>query len=281
MGERWRTRLLLAPATLWLGLLLVLPVAVLVVFSLGERAPAGGYAPGLTLAQFLNLPSRGKAFANTLILAPLGALLTLLAAYPLAYWLALRASPRHRLVLLVLVILPFWTSLLIRLYAWMFILGGKGIPSLLAALGLPGVRLVNTPFAVLVGVVYAYLPLMVFPIYVALERLDRRLLEASADLGASPWRSFLQVTLPLSMPGVATGVMLVLILLMGEFLIPALLGGGKVFFVGNALVDTFLQSRNWPFGAAMALALVAIMLLAASLHRRLARPADGRPRGLL
>lgn len=281
MGGRWRTGLLLAPAALWLGLLLVLPVAVVVVFSLGERAPAGGYAPGLTLAQFLNLPSRGKAFANTLILAPLGTLLTLLAAYPLAYWLALRASPRHRLMLLVLVILPFWTSLLIRLYAWMFILGSKGIPSLLALLGLPGVRLVNTPFAVLVGVVYAYLPLMVFPIYVALERLDRRLLEASADLGASPWRSFLQVTLPLSMPGVATGVMLVLILLMGEFLIPALLGGGKVFFVGNALVDTFLQSRNWPFGAAMALSLVAIMLLAALLHHRLVRAVDGRTRGLL
>jgi spermidine/putrescine transport system permease protein len=266
MGERWRTWLLLAPATLWLGLLLVLPVAVLVVFSLGERAPAGGYAPGLTLTQFLNLPSRGKAFANTLVLAPVGTILTLLAAYPLAYWLALRAPRRHRLLLLVLVILPFWTSLLIRLYAWMFILGSKGLPSLLALLGLPGVRLVNTPFAVLVGVVYAYLPLMV---------------EASADLGASPWRSFLQVTLPLSMPGVATGVMLVLILLMGEFLIPALLGGGKVFFVGNALVDLFLQSRNWPFGAAMALSLVAIMLLAALVHRRLARAADGRARGLL
>jgi spermidine/putrescine transport system permease protein len=138
-------------------------------------------------------------------------------------------------VLLILVIVPFWTSILIRSYAWIYLLGGQGIPSLLNALGLGNPRLINTPFAVLVGIVYGYLPLMVFPIYVALERLDKRLLEASSDLGSPPWRSFLQVTLPLSMPGVATGCMLVFILLMGEFLIPAMLGGGKVFFIGNAL----------------------------------------------
>ena len=126
-----------------------------------------------------------------------------------------------------------------------------------AGSGLGEPRLINTPFAVLLGIVYGYLPLMVFPIYVSLEKLDRRLLEASEDLYAAPWRTFLQVTLPLSLPGVATGSMLVFILLMGEFLIPALLGGGKVFFIGNALVDLFLQSRNWPFGAAVAVALVA------------------------
>ena len=109
---------------------------------------------------------------------------------------------------------------------------------------------------------------MVFPIYVSLEKLDQRLLEASADLGATPWRTFLQVTLPLSLPGVATGSMLVFILLMGEFLIPALLGGGKVFFIGNALVDLFLQSRNWPFGAAVSMALVVIMLVTVTVYMR-------------
>ena len=118
-------------------------------------------------------------------------------------------------------------------------------------LGIDDLRLVNTPVAVLIGMTYGYLPLMVLPIYVSLEKLDLRLLEASADLGGTPWRTFLQVTLPLSLPGVATGSMLVFILLMGEFIIPALLGGGKVFFIGNALVDLFLQSRNWPFGAAV------------------------------
>jgi len=118
---------------------------------------------------------------------------------------------------------------------------------------------------VLIGIVYGYLPLMVFPIYVSLDRLDKRLLEASNDLGADNWRTFLQVTLPLSAPGMITGCMLVFILLMGEYLIPQLLGGGKVFFIGNALVDLFLQSRNWPFGSAVAVTLVIIMLVVVTL----------------
>jgi spermidine/putrescine transport system permease protein len=265
---RWTAALLLAPAVFWLVALLVLPLVVVLVFSFGERGPAGGYTPAFTLAQYANLPARWTAFVNTMTLAPAGTLVTLLVAYPLAYWLALRVDPRWKLFLLVLVILPFWTSLLIRTYAWIFILGGRGLPALLSWFGLPPVRLINTPFAVLVGIVYGYLPLMVFPIFVGLERLDRRLLEASADLGAGPAGTFLQVTLPLSLPGVATGSMLVFILLMGEFLIPALLGGGKVFFIGNALVDLFLQSRNWPFGSAVAVALVAVMLVTVTLYMR-------------
>jgi spermidine/putrescine transport system permease protein len=129
--------------------------------------------------------------------------------------------------------------------------------------------------------VYGYLPLMVLPIYVSLEKLDRRLLEASADLGGNPWRSFLQVTLPLSLPGVATGSMLVFILLMGEFIIPALLGGGKVFFIGNALVDLFLQSRNWPFGAAVSIAMVAVMLATVVVYMRFVLGQSGARRAAL
>lgn len=256
------TAVLLAPSTLWFAALLVLPLVVILVFSFGERAPAGGYQAGFTLANYLNLPARWTAFKNTLVLAPAGTLICLLAAYPLAYFLAVRAGARSRTLLLILVIVPFWTSFLLRTYAWIFILGARGIPSLLDAMGIEGVRLINTPFAVLIGIVYGYLPLMVFPIYVSLEKLDKRLLEASNDLGASPWRTFLQVTLPLSAPGMITGCMLVFILLMGEYLIPQLLGGGKVFFIGNALVDLFLQSRNWPFGSAVAVMLVVIMLVA-------------------
>ena len=135
--------------------------------------------------------------------------------------------------------------------------------------------MINTPFAVLTGIVYGYLPLMVLPIYVSLERLDKRLLEAAADLGAPPLQSFLKVTLPLSLPGIATGCMLVFILLMGEFLIPAMLGGGKVFFIGNALVDLFLQSRNWAFGAAVAVTLVVIMLVTVTLYMSLMRRFGG------
>jgi spermidine/putrescine transport system permease protein len=269
MTQRERNWLLVAPAGAWFLVMLVLPLSVVFVFSFGERGPAGGYVPAFTFEQYANLPARLTAFKNTLILAPLGTLAALLIAYPLAYQLAVRTDPKWKTILLVLVIVPFWTSILIRSYAWIFILGGRGLPALLEAASIEGVRLIYTPFAVLVGIVYGYLPLMVFPIYVSLDRLDKRLLEASSDLGARPFTTFLKVTLPLSIPGVATGCLLVFILLMGEFLIPALLGGGKVFFVGNALVDLFLQSRNWAFGSAVAFTLILIMLVTVTIYMRL------------
>lgn len=269
MTQRARNWLLVAPAGAWLLVMLVLPLSVVFVFSFGERAPSGGYVPAFTFEQYANLPARFAAFKNTLTLAPLGTLAALLIAYPLAYQLAVNTSDKWKTVLLVLVIVPFWTSILIRSYAWIFILGGRGIPAVLESLGLEGIRLINTPFAVLVGIIYGYLPLMVFPIYVSLDRLDKRLLEASSDLGAPPFTTFLKVTLPMSISGIATGCMLVFILLMGEFLIPALLGGGKVFFVGNALVDLFLQSRNWAYGSAVAVMLIVIMLVTVTLYMRL------------
>ncbi len=227
------------------------------------------------------MPARGKAFLNTLTLAPLGTLLTALFAYPMAYFLAVKVDPRWRVTLLVLVMAPFWTSQLLRYYAWIMILGAKGIPSWLAWIGIEDVRIINTPWAVLIGAVYGFLPLMVPPIYVSLEKLDKRLLEASADLGATPWRTFLQVTLPLSLPGVATGSMLVFILLMGDYILPQFLGGGKVFFIGNALVDLFLQSRNWPFGAAVSVALVAIMFVTIFFYMRFVLGKTGTRRAAL
>src|SRR5215468_12612915 len=250
-------------------MLLILPLAVVIVYSFGERAATGGYQAAFTFENYLNLPARLKAFRNTLTLAPMGTLICLVIGYPLAYYLAVKTTARSRLFLIILVIVPFWTSFLIRTYAWMFILGGRGLPALLEWIGLPRIQMINTQASVLVGIVYGYLPLMVFPIFVSLERLDKRLLEASDDLGASPARTFWQITLPLSAPGAVTGCMLVFILLMGEYLIPALLGGGKVFFIGNALVDLFLQSRNWPFGAACAVALVAVMLATVTIYLRI------------
>lgn len=269
MTERERNWLLVAPAGAWLLVMLVLPLSVVLIFSFGERAPAGGWVPAFTFEQYANLPARLTAFQNTLTLAPLGTLAALIIAYPLAYQLAVRTDPKWKTILLVLVIVPFWTSILIRSYAWIFILGGQGLPALLEVFGFEGVRLIYTPFAVTVGIVYGYLPLMVFPIYVALDRLDKRLLEASSDLGAKPLTTFVRITLPMSISGIATGCMLVFILLMGEFLIPALLGGGKVFFVGNALVDLFLQSRNWAFGSAVAVMLILVMLVTVTIYMRL------------
>ncbi|SMC12725.1 Spermidine/putrescine transport system permease protein PotB [Roseovarius aestuarii] len=269
MTRRTRTWLLLMPAGTWFLVMLLLPLTVVLVFSFGERAPAGGVVPAFTFEQYANLPARWTAFKNTLTLAPVGTLAALLIAYPLAYFLAVKVDPKWKTILLVLVIVPFWTSILIRSYAWIFLLGGRGLPALLDWIGIEGVRLINTPFAVLVGIIYGYLPLMVFPIFVSLDRLDKRLLEAASDLGATRWNTFRQITLPLSIPGIATGCMLVFILLMGEFLIPALLGGGKVFFVGNALVDLFLQSRNWAYGSAVAVTLVIVMLITVTIYMRL------------
>jgi spermidine/putrescine transport system permease protein len=268
LRPRLVTAMLLAPAALLFVFMLIVPLAVILVFSFGERAPAGGYAAGFTLENYANLPARGKAFLNTLTLAPLGTLLTAVIAFPVAYFLAVKCDPKWRVALLVLVMAPFWTSQLLRYYAWIMLLGAKGIPSWLGMLGFPDFRIINTPWAVLIGAVYGFLPLMVPPIYVSLEKLDKRLLEASADLGATPIRTFFQVTLPLAIPGVATGSMLVFILLMGDYILPQYLGGGKVFFIGNALVDLFLQSRNWPFGAAVSVALVAIMFVTIFLYMR-------------
>ncbi len=269
---RWRQRaatvLFLLPTSAWYFLLLIVPLGILLVFSVGQRAPEGGYAPGLTLENYLHLPTRATAFTNTLWMAAGGTVLCLLVGYPLAYYLATRAGAKKTL-LLVLVIVPFWTSFLIRTYAWLTILGNTGIPAILEGLGLGKTVLLNTPLAVMIGIVYNYLPLMVFPLYVSLERLDKRLLEASKDLGAARWRTFAQVTLPLTLPGVLSGIILVFIPVMGEYLIPALLGGGKVYFVGNALVDAFLQSRNWPFGSAMAIGLILVVLVAVALYLRI------------
>jgi spermidine/putrescine transport system permease protein len=273
---RLLTALLLAPSAIWFFLLLILPLVVVLVYSVGVRAPAGGYQAAFTFDNYLNLPARWTAFKNTLTLAPLGTLICLLAGYPLAYFLAVKSSARWRMLLLILVIVPFWTSFLIRTYAWIFILGGRGIPAILDAMGIPDVRFINTPFAVMCGIVYAYLPLMVFPIYVSLEKLDKRLLEASEDLGAGPFATFRQITLPLSAPGIITGCMLVFILLMGEYLIPQMLGGGKVFFIGNALVDLFLQSLNWPYGSAVAMGLVVIMLVTVTFYLRATAATGGR-----
>ena len=262
------TGLLLAPAGVFFFFMLILPLLVMLVFSFGERAAAGGYVPAFTFDNYLNLPARGKAFLNTLTLAPLGTLLTAVIAFPMAYFLAVKVPPKWRVVMLVLVMAPFWTSQLMRYYAWIMILGSKGLPAWLAWIGITDVRLLNTPTAVLIGAAYGFLPLMVPPIYVSLEKLDKRLLEASADLGATPWRTFWQITLPLALPGVATGSMLVFILLMGDYILPQYLGGGKVFFIGNALVDLFLQSRNWPFGAAVSVALVIIMFVTVYFYMR-------------
>ena len=274
--------LLLLPAAVWYVLFLLAPLVVLAIVSFGLRSPNGGYQPALSIDQYLQLATRLTPLVNTVVLGFAGTIGCLLVAYPLAYALASRGGSWKN-VLMALIVIPMWTSFLIRTYAWMFILGSNGIPRILENLGFGDIQLLNTPFAVLLGIVYNYLPLMALPIYISLERLDRTMLEASRDLGAGSLATFRQVTLPLSAPGIISGCLLVFIPVMGEYLIPVLLGGGKTYFLGNALADLFLQSRDWPFGAALATAFVVAMIVVVAIYswatRRLSSP--GREGGLL
>jgi spermidine/putrescine transport system permease protein len=264
-GGRARRRgvaaLLALPTALWYVGFLIAPLIVLVVMSVGERSPNGGYLPALTLEQYAQLPTRITPLINTVGLALTNTVICALVAFPVAYTLALKVHGNWKLVLVALVVVPFWTSFLIRTYAWMTLLGGNGLPRILGWVGFGDVQLLNTPFAVSLGIVYNYLPLMVLPIYVSLERLDRSFLEASRDLGAGPVATLRQIVLPLASPGILSGIVLVFIPVMGEYLIPILLGGGKTYFLGNALADLFLQSRNWPFGSALAAVFVAGMVV--------------------
>jgi spermidine/putrescine transport system permease protein len=257
------TGLLVLPASAWYLILLVAPLVIVVIMSFGTKSRFGGYDPGFTLANYGDAldPDRVSPFVTSISLAIGGTVLCLLAALPIAYFIATRGGSRKSL-LVVLLIVPFWTSFLIRTYAWLTILGPDGVGGFVGGVvGDPSFRILGTPGAVLLGVVYGYLPLMVFPIYVTMERMDRTLIEASKDLGAGRWATFRQVTLPITATGLITGSILVFIPLMGEYVIPAILGYGRVFLIGNQLVLQFLESRNWPQGAARAVVLIAIMLV--------------------
>jgi spermidine/putrescine transport system permease protein len=254
------TGLLLFPAALWYFLLLVAPLVIVVAFSFGEKARNGGYAPAFTFDNYGQVLERAEPFFASLRLASAGTALTLLIALPLAYFLATRAG-RHKSVLVLLLVVPFWTSFLIRAYSWLIILGPRGAAGFVGDIvGDPAFRILGTDVGVLVGMTYGYLPLMIFPLYVTLERMDRTLVEASKDLGADRWATFRQITLPIILPGVITGSILVFIPMMGEYVIPAILGYGRTFLIGNALVLDFLEARNWPAGSAKAVGLIALML---------------------
>jgi spermidine/putrescine transport system permease protein len=170
-------------------------------------------------------------------------------------------------LLIVLLVIPFWTSFLIRTYAWLLILGVDGVAGYVQDLtGNQSFRILGTEPGVLLGLVYGYLPLMVFPLYVTLERMDRTLVEASKDLGAGRWATFRQVTLPIALPGLITGSILVFIPMMGEYVIPTIIGYGQVFTIGNALFLRFLEARNWPAGSALSVGLIIVMLVVVTLY---------------
>jgi putrescine transport system permease protein len=204
-----------------------------------------------------------KAYLNSVKIAAISTLLCLVIGYPMAYAIA-RTSPAWRNVLLMLVILPFWTSFLLRVYAWIGILKNNGvINNILMGLGIidDPIVMMQTPFAVYVGIVYSYLPFMVMPLYATLEKMDLTLLEAAYDLGCRPFKGFLQITLPLSMPGIVAGCMLVFIPAVGEFVIPELLGGPNALMIGKVLWDEFFSNRAWPVASAVAIAILLLLVV--------------------
>jgi spermidine/putrescine transport system permease protein len=263
------TTALVFPAGLWYLVLLVAPLVIVTVFSFGNRARNGGYEAAFTFdnyARLLSQPQRLEPFFTSLWMAIAGTIGCLLVGLPLAYFIATRARRRKGLLILLLVI-PFWTSFLIRTYSWLIILGKENLGGFIGGIvGDPDFRILGNPPAVLLGLIYGYLPLMVFPLYVTLERMDRTLVEASKDLGAARWATFRQVTLPIALPGLITGSILVFIPMTGEYVIPAILGYGRTFLMGNALVDAFIQTRNWPFGSAMAVLLIIVMLIVITVY---------------
>lgn len=255
---------MMLPGLAWLALFLVVPCGLVFLLAFFQRGIYGGVDYLLTwenLERALD-PLYLAILWKSALVAGQATLVALLIGYPAAYAIA-AAGRRWQPALLVLVMLPFWSNYLIRTYAWIVLLNRKGLANeALIGLGITTepLSLLYSEGAVVVGLVYNYLPFVVLAVYASLARLDRSLLEASEDLGAAPWRSFLRVTLPLSLPGVAAGAVFVFVLSIGNFITPDLLGGGRIQMVGNLIYDQFLTARDWPFGAALSMLLIAVML---------------------
>jgi spermidine/putrescine transport system permease protein len=259
---------LVLPVLLLLLVLFYLPQVLMLAVSLGRRSAYGGVVRDASLANYLRAlePLYLGILGRSLLLAAATTALCLLVAYPVAWWIARRAPARWRNALLTLVILPFWTSFLVRMYAWIVLLRSEGVVNIgLGALGLPRAELLYNDFAVLLGQVYGELPFMIIPLYVSLEKLDGTLLEAAADLGADARQAFRRVVVPQTMPGIVAGCVLVFIPSLGAYLAPDLLGGGKTAYIGNLIQSQFAVARDMPFGAALSfvLSLVVVLLLLA------------------
>jgi spermidine/putrescine transport system permease protein len=259
------------PCLLLLLGLFVVPQVFMFVASLGRRSVYGGVVQDWTFGNYARAlePLYLRILARSVGLALVTTVLCLLVAYPRAFWLGLRAPARWRSLLLVLVILPFWTSFLVRMYAWVFLLRTEGLVNLvLAQFGIPPLPLLYNDFAVLLGQVYGELPFMILPLYASIEKLDRSLLEAAADLGAAPFRALARVTLPLTAPGIVAGCVLVFIPSLGAYLAPDLLGGARTVYIGNLVQSQFAVARDMPFGAALSFLLSVTVLVLLFLFRK-------------
>jgi spermidine/putrescine transport system permease protein len=274
--------LLLAPLIAWTAAFVVAPAAIMLAYSFARRGTLGGVVPGFTLESYaaaldpvyLGIALRSLGYAG------LTTGICLAAGYPVAFVMG-RATPRHRRLLLAAVMIPFWTSFLIRTYAWVTILRNEGLLNA-ALLQIEWIaeplELLYTPGAVLLGLVYTFLPFMILPIYTSVEKLDGALVEAALDLGAGPLRAFWRVILPLTAPGIGAGVLLVFVPSLGLYAVNDILGGGRVDMIGNVIENQFKgNARNWPFGAALGTLLLAGFAVVYALVRQRQQAASARP----
>ena len=250
---------------LFLLLFVAVPLGIVLVSAFFKRGRIGGFKPEFTLENFAELtrPVYAQVLGSSLLMSATVTLICLVVAYA-AVWAMRTLTPRGRIIALVAILIPFWTSFLIRAYAWMLLLGDAG--TINGALQLFGVietplRMLYSPEAVILVLVYLYLPLMILPLAASAEGLDSSLADAARNLGASPWRSFRTVDLPLTLPGALTGAVLVFVPSMSNFVVPDLIGGGRVLLIGNVIQDQFLVARNWPLGSVLALVLLLLLVL--------------------
>ncbi|NEP05932.1 MAG: ABC transporter permease [Okeania sp. SIO2G4] len=265
--------ILLSPATIWILIFFIIPLIIVLIYSFLERGTYGGVVWEFTLDNYQRL-GQGiywGIFGRSLFLAFITTIICLLIGYPLAYFIATRRPP-WRNVLLMLIIIPFWTNFLVRTYAWIVLLRTEGVFNI----ALQSLQLIDepltilfTPFAVIVGLVYGYLPFMILPLYVTIERFNFSLLEAAQDLGANDLRTFFRVVLPLTIKGIVAGSLLVFIPAFGAFITPDILGGAKTMMVGNLIQNQFIKARNWPFGSALSILLMVIVLIPVIIYFRI------------
>ncbi len=268
------------PGLAYLVAFMMIPVLLVVVDSFFTRGRYGGIVYSFTLENFSRAfePIYVQVLWNSVLIASITTLLALLIGYPTAYAIT-KLPARWRTVALVLVVLPFWTNFLIRTYAWIVLLNSEGpVNKALGALGVGPLALLYTPGAVVAGLLYAYLPLMILPLYASMERLDPELREAASNLGASRFRTFVDITWPLTLPGAMIGAIFVFVPSLGNFVVPELLGGGKTVMVGNLIRDQFLKARDWPFGAVLALSVIALLVILFAAQSWVSRRISGKGR---
>ena len=260
-----KKNILIIPGIAWITIFLFIPCLIVISYSFFERGVYGGIEYNFNFDNYFRVAEYTylKILLNSAKIAFLSATIAVLIGYPAAYFIHL--SPRkYQMILLFLVMLPFWSNYLIRTYAWMVLLNNQGIiNTLLMNSGIitEPINILYTQSAVIIGLVYNYLPFVVLTIFSSVSKLDKSLIEASKDLGAKSFSTFFKIILPLTLPGVAAGFVFVFVLSIGNFITPDLLGGGKFLMIGNLIYDQYLSARDWPFGSSLSFVLISIMLL--------------------